>query len=208
MTLDTAATTSVPPRPAAFTVCVYCAASPAAQAVDIALAEQVGAAIAARGWHLVWGGQTCSMMGAVAAAVRRGGGHTTGIVPRPLIHKADHAADQLLVVDGLSTRKHMMFHRADAFLALTGGLGTCEELIDTWSALSLAGDRGRPLVVLDPYGHYAGLRAWLTELHAKGFIGDEAARMPVWATSVQAALDACGPAGRDPSPTARAVPAL
>ncbi|MEV0410509.1 TIGR00730 family Rossman fold protein [Streptomyces sp. NPDC050448] len=191
MTLDTAATDSMPPRPTAFTVCVYCAASPAAKAADIALAEEVGAGIAARGWGLVWGGQNCSMMGAMAAAVRDGGGHTTGIVPRPLVHKADHAADQLLVVDGLSTRKQLMFHRADAFLVLTGGLGTCEELFDTWSALSMAGARRRPLVVLDPYGHYAGLSAWLAELHINGFISDEAARTPVWATAVQMALDAC-----------------
>ncbi|NXY93606.1 TIGR00730 family Rossman fold protein [Streptomyces sp. BR123] len=191
MTLDAAATDSMPPRSTAFTVCVYCAASPAAKAADISLAEEVGAGIAARGWHVVWGGQKCSMMGAMAAAVRRGGGHTTGIVPRPLVHKADRAADRLVVVDGLSTRKQMMFHRADAFLVLTGGLGTCEELFDTWSALSMAGAHRRPLVVLDPYRHYAGLCAWLAELQAKGFISDEAARMPVWTTAVRAALDAC-----------------
>ena len=76
------------------------------------------------------------MMGAVAAAARAGGARTVGVIPQSMVERewADHASDELLVVDSMRERKAQMEARADAFLALPGGLGTCEELFEIWTS--------------------------------------------------------------------------
>ena len=139
-------------------VCVYCASAEGIEERHIALAAEVGRRIAKRGWSLVSGGGRRSMMGAVAAAARAGGAHTTGIIPRSMVELewADHASDELLVVDSMRERKAQMEARADAFLALPGGLGTCEELFEIWTSGYLR-LHTKPVVLLDPDGHWAGL---------------------------------------------------
>jgi hypothetical protein len=159
----------------------------------LALARAVGGAIAARGWELVSGGGRVSMMGAVARAARAGGARTTGVIPRSLVERewADHDADELLVVDTMRERKAQMEARADAFLALPGGIGTCEELFEVWTAGAL-GLHGKPVVVLDPDGHYAGLLDWVRGLHARGFLRAAGLRRLLVVADLDAALDACG----------------
>ena len=87
------------------------------------------------------------MMGAVARAARAGGAHTVGVIPEALLDMevGDRDADELLVVDDMRTRKGLMDDRADAFLALPGGLGTLEELVEVWVARSL-GLHAKPVV--------------------------------------------------------------
>ncbi|MGL4305254.1 MAG: TIGR00730 family Rossman fold protein, partial [Mycobacteriaceae bacterium] len=135
----------------------------------------VGEAIAARGWSLVSGGGNVSMMGAVAQAARAGGAHTVGVIPQALVHRevADTAADELIVTDTMRERKRVMEEHADAFLTLPGGIGTLEELFETWTAGSL-GMHNKPVILLDPIGHYAGLLTWLTSLQVKGFVTEQA----------------------------------
>ncbi|NMH93238.1 TIGR00730 family Rossman fold protein, partial [Pseudonocardia bannensis] len=122
------------------------------------------------------------------------GARTTGVIPRALVDRevADSLADRLLVTDTMRERKALMEAHADAFLALPGGIGTCEELFEVWTAGTL-GMHAKPVVVLDPDGHYAGLLAWLRELVERGFTGAAALERMVVVADVTAALDACAP---------------
>ncbi|MDT7617712.1 MAG: hypothetical protein QOF00_5159 [Pseudonocardiales bacterium] len=173
-------------------VCVYCASVEGIAPQYLALAAEVGGGIAARGWSLVSGGGKRSMMGAVAAAARAGGAHTTGVIPRSLVDLewADHDSDELLVVDTMRERKALMESRSDAFLTLPGGVGTCEELFEIWTSGYLR-LHAKPVVLLDPDGHYAGLLEWVRNLGDRGFVRPEAIERLVVATDVDAALDAC-----------------
>ncbi|WP_406603824.1 LOG family protein [Nocardia macrotermitis] len=153
-----------------FAVCVYCSAS-AGDAAQLRLATQVGTEIARRGWQLVSGGGNVSMMGAVAVAARAGGARTIGVIPKQLVHHevADVDADELIVTDTMRERKRIMEDRADAFLTLPGGIGTLEEFFETWTGGYL-GMHDKPVVVLDPLGHYQGLFTWLDQLRDSGFV--------------------------------------
>lgn len=170
-------------------VCVFCASGPVDDA-HVALAADVGAAIARRGWTLVSGGGRVSMMGAVARAARAGGAHTVGVIPDALWkHEvADTDADELVVVDGMRERKAAMDARSDAVLALAGGLGTLEELAEAWTGRTL-GMHGKPVVVLDPDGHYDGLFAWLEGLRGRGFVSARGLDAVTRVADVEAALD-------------------
>src|SRR5882757_7335296 len=175
-----------------FAVCVYCSSYDGVSPEHLALADAVGAGIAARGWTLVSGGGRASMMGAVALAARAGGARTVGVIPRSMVERewADHDSDELLITDTMRERKAMMDAHADAFVTLPGGLGTCEELFETWSARVL-GLHEKPVVLLDPDGNYAGLLSWIQGLVDARFARDEALALLVVTTTVDEALDAC-----------------
>jgi len=81
---------------------------------------------------------------------------------------ADHDSDELLITGSMRERKQLMEERSDAFLALPGGLGTCEELFEVWSA-GVLGLHGKPVVLLDPGGHWDGLLDWVAGLTDGGF---------------------------------------
>lgn len=157
-----------------FAVCVYCSAS-ITDHEQLRLAARVGTEIARRGWRLVSGGGHVSMMGAVATAARAGGATTIGVIPKHLVHRevADVDADELVVTDTMRQRKQVMEDRADAFLTLPGGIGTLEEFFETWTGGYLGVHR-KPMVVLDPGGHYQGLFAWVEQLYDRGFVSREA----------------------------------
>jgi hypothetical protein len=177
-----------------FAVCVYCASSDGVAAEHLALADAVGRAVAARGWTLVSGGGRRSMMGAVAQGARTGGARTVGVIPRSMVERewADHDSDELLITDTMRERKGLMDAHADAFLTLPGGLGTLEELFETWSARVLD-LHTKPVVLLDPDGHYTGLLAWMRGLVTGGFARPGALDRLVVTADVDAALDACVP---------------
>lgn len=174
-------------------VCVYCASRPVDQRY-VDLAGEVGAAIAKRGWSLVSGGGRVSMMGEVARAARSGGAHTVGVMPRDLVEfeVADNDADELLVVETMRERKGLMDARASAFLTLPGGIGTCEELFEVWTS-GYIGMHAKPVVVLDPDGHYDGLLTWLRGLVESGFASQYSLDRITVVSDVDAAVDACAP---------------
>ena len=124
----------------------------------------------ARGHSLVSGGGSVSSMGAVAQAVRAGGGHTIGVIPQALLDMevADTDADELLVTTTMRERKALMDDHSDAFITLPGGLGTLEELFEIWTARTL-GMHDKPLVVLDPTGVLAPVRELVEGLVASRF---------------------------------------
>jgi len=182
-------------------VCVFCSSSTRIAEHHVSLAEQVGRELGRRGHGLVSGGGNISCMGAVARGARECGARTVGVIPEALRARevADTDADELLVVATMRERKAEMDRRADAFLALPGGIGTLEELLEVWTARTL-GLHDRPVVVLDPEGVYEPLRALVEKLLADGFVHDHAAAALTWTTTVAEALDACEAGGRHERP--------
>lgn len=182
-----------PARAGEWAVCVYCASGPTHPPL-LALATRTGAAIADRGWTLVSGGGNVSAMGAVAAGARAHSGRTVGVIPKALVHRelADVDADELIVTDTMRDRKRIMEDRSDAFIALPGGIGTLEELFETWTAGYL-GMHDKPVVLLDPDGHYDGLRAWLHGLLDTGYVSQGALDRLLVVDSVEDAVAACAP---------------
>jgi uncharacterized protein (TIGR00730 family) len=189
-------------------VCVFCASSERIARTHVELAAEVGAEIARRGHSLVSGGGRVSSMGAVARAVRAGGGSTIGVIPEALVdlEVADHDADELVVTPDMRTRKGEMDRRCDAFLCLPGGLGTLEELLEIWVSHTL-GMHAKPVVVLDPDGVFAPLRAQVESLVDAGFVRPQASAAVRWATTAAEALDLVEAGLRAGAPPRAVVPA-
>lgn len=177
-------------------VCVYCASGPV-EASYLEFAAAVGTEIGRRGWHLVSGGGNLSMMGALAHAARASGAWTIGVIPKALVHRevADVDSDELIVTDTMRERKRVMEERADAFIALPGGIGTLEELFETWTAGYL-GMHDKPMVLLDPVGHYTPLLDWLVGLRGSGFVAQRALDALAVTADIRSALDLCAQRGR------------
>jgi uncharacterized protein (TIGR00730 family) len=175
-----------------YSVCVYCSASTVVPQQYLRLAAEVGTGIGRQSWQLVSGGENVAMMGAIARAARNAGARTVGVVPRALISRADIDAEELLVTETMRERKALMDARADAFLVLPGGIGTCEELFATWTARMVA-LHAKPFVLLDPDGHYIGLLDWIRDLHARGFVSAHALAAIARTSTVEEAVEACAP---------------
>ncbi|MDL9935668.1 TIGR00730 family Rossman fold protein [Gordonia sp. ABSL1-1] len=174
-------------------VCVYCASGPVEQRY-IDLAADLGTALARGGHVTVSGGGNISMMGALAVAARAAGGRTVGVIPRALMARevADLDADELVVTETMRQRKQIMDDRADAFITLPGGIGTLEELFETWTGGYL-GMHDKPVVLLDPFDFYAPLRGWLEDLSTRGFVSRRSLDRLLVVGSVDAALALIGP---------------
>jgi uncharacterized protein (TIGR00730 family) len=173
-----------------FSVCVFCSASNSVAPRYLRLAQEVGSALAVRGWTLVSGGEHVSMMGAVAAAARAGGAQTVGIISDSLLHRADRDSDRLIVARGFAARKQQMTEEADALMALPGGLGTCEEIFTAWTE-RVVGIHAKPIVLLDPDDHFGGLLGWLADARTRGFVSERSLAAVRHERTVADALDAC-----------------
>lgn len=155
-------------------VCVYCGSSPGRSDRYVKAAHELGAAIAGAGLRLVYGGGTKGLMGAVSESVLRAGGKVTGIIPRFLISKEATEVslkrlDELIVTEDMHQRKHTMFEKSDAFVALPGGIGTVEEIVEimTWGQL---GHHRKPIVFANIDGFWNPMLAMLDHMRAEGFI--------------------------------------
>ena len=171
-------------------IAVYCSSSMTIDQKYIDLSFDLGVAIAESGAELVSGGGKASSMGAIAKGARSKGGKTIGIIPQKLvdIEFADHDSDELVVVDSMRTRKGKIEDLADAFIALPGGLGTLEELIEIWVGRYL-GFHGKPIVILDPYGVYSKLHELVIDLEDKNFVKPGMRDLVLWATSIEEAME-------------------
>jgi uncharacterized protein (TIGR00730 family) len=158
-------------------ICVYCGSSPGANPIYVEAAKAFGARLAQNNVGLVYGGGGLGIMGAVARAVLAGGGHVTGIIPDFLLLKEGdfREVSEQHVVPDMHKRKMMMFERADAFVALPGGVGTLEEIVEvmTWAQL---GRHGKPIVFANINGFWNPLLQLLDHMRAQGFIRPD---MPV-----------------------------
>lgn len=167
-------------------IAVYCSSSPTIDSKFIDLAFQLGEAIADMGADLVSGGGHISSMGAISRGARSKGGKTIGIIPQKLvdIEFADYDSDELVVVDSMRTRKGKIEELADAFIALPGGLGTLEELIEIWVGRYL-GFHNKPIVILDPFGVYEKLHELVVELEKERFVKDGMRDLVLWSTNIE-----------------------
>lgn len=152
-------------------VCVYCGSAKGGDPAYLEAARILGEALAREKIRLVYGGGGIGMMGAVADAVQNNGGSVLGVIPEFLVAR-EHAKDgkrELVVVRDMHERKRMMFDKADAFVALPGGVGTLEELVEQLAWLQL--DRHRkPLLLANIKGFWNPLIALFKHLSAEGFV--------------------------------------
>jgi uncharacterized protein (TIGR00730 family) len=165
---------SRPPTGRDGAVCVYAGSSPGADAVFAEAAAALGRTIAERGLELVYGGGAVGLMGAVADAAMAAGGRVTGIIPRALEEKeiGHREVTELLVVETMHERKALMAQRSACFVALPGGIGTLEELVEalTWTQLGI---HRKPVGLLDVAGYWRPLLALLDHAVEQRFVRPE-----------------------------------
>jgi len=137
------------------------------------MATEVGEWIGAHQGQLVYGGGSQGLMGTVARSAKNAGAKVVGVIPHALAEKetANEGCDELFRVDNMHQRKFMMAERADAFLALPGGIGTFEELFEVWTWRQL-GYHDKPIGLLNVNGYYDGLLKFMQNTVQQGFVSD------------------------------------
>jgi uncharacterized protein (TIGR00730 family) len=152
-------------------LCVYCGSSPGTDPAFVAAARGFGKILAENGVRLVYGGGSIGLMGAVASAVIEHGGAATGIIPEFLTAKERprRLAQEHIVTRDMHERKRTMFDRADGFVALPGGIGTLEELVEqmTWAQL---GRHRKPILIANVNGFWDPLLSLLDHMRALGLV--------------------------------------
>jgi uncharacterized protein (TIGR00730 family) len=153
------------------TVCVYCGSGPGTNPRFVEAATALGKTLAENAVSLVYGGGSVGLMGAVAKSVRDHGGAVIGIIPEFLVSRENAVArgQELIVTPDMHERKRLMFERSDAFIALPGGVGTLEELVEqlTWQQL---GRHSKPVLLANIDGFWEPLLALLAHMRATEFI--------------------------------------
>ena len=153
------------------TVCVYCGSGPGTNPRFVEAAIAFGRILAESGIRLVYGGGSIGLMGAVANSVLDHGGTVTGIIPDFLTirENALKRVQEMIVTPDMHERKRLMFERSDAFVALPGGIGTLEELVEqlTWQQL---GRHSKPVLIANVEGFWEPLLSLLAHMRATQFI--------------------------------------
>ncbi|GAB4450182.1 MAG: TIGR00730 family Rossman fold protein [Chloroflexi bacterium OHK40] len=153
------------------TICLYCGSRNGRDPLYADAAAAFGAEVAARGWRLVYGGGNVGLMGVAARAALDAGGQVVGIIPRGLLEREQGLTDvsELIVTETLRERKGMMFERSDAFVALPGGFGTLEEVVETLTLRQLR-YHTKPIYFLNTGGYFSPLLDFFGHAVAAGFI--------------------------------------
>ena len=171
-------------------VCVFCGASSGRLPAYADAARAVGSALARRGVGLVYGGGRVGLMGAVADAALAAGGEVVGVIPQELVERelAHSGVTDLRVVGSLHERKALMAELADGFVALPGGFGTLDELLEqlTWSQLGL---HAKPVGLLDVEGYWRPLIELARHATEEGFVRESDLAAIAVATEPEALLD-------------------
>ncbi|NJL08199.1 MAG: TIGR00730 family Rossman fold protein [Methylacidiphilales bacterium] len=186
-------------KPGIDAVCVYCGSSAGSEPVFADTARTFGRLLAEHGIRLIYGGGSLGLMGTVARAVTDGGGRVTGIIPRFLVERefAFDSAEEMIVTDDMHERKRLMFERADAFVALPGGIGTLEELVEqlTWAQL---GRHRKPILIANVEGFWDPLLALLDHMRENTFIRPQWEVRPLVAAHVHDIIPMLRAAARPP----------
>ena len=171
-------------------VCVFCGSRLGKGDRYRDAAAELGRELAARRLELVYGGASVGTMGVIADNALAAGGHVYGVIPNGLVERelAHTTLTDLVVVDTLSERKRRMIDRADAFIALPGGLGTLDELFEVLTTATL-GLHTKPTGVLDVDGFYGPLMVALDRMVEDGFISPSARADLIVADRVDSLLD-------------------
>lgn len=171
-------------------ICVYCGSNAGRRPAYAAAARAVATAAARRGLGLVYGGGNVGLMGIAADAALAAGGEVIGVIPEQLadLELAHQGLTELHVVPSMHERKALMARLADAFVALPGGYGTFEELLEalTWTQLGL---HAKPCGLLNVEGYYDPLVAQLERATADGFLRTDHASILIADADVDALLD-------------------
>ena len=169
---------------------MFCGSRDGARPEYAAAAGALGRELCARGIELVYGGGSVGLMGVLADAVMGGGGRVIGVIPGPLASRefAHSGITQLRVVGSMHERKSVMAELANGFIALPGGLGTLEELLEmlTWAQLGI---HRKPVGVLNVAHYYDGLLRLLEEAVREGFVLPEHSALLRWAPAAAELLD-------------------
>lgn len=152
-------------------ICVFCGSNPGASLAHREAAAKLGTAIAQAGIRLIYGGGGRGLMGVVARAAISSGGYVIGIIPEFLTQREEalQEVDELIVTENMHDRKRLMFLNSDAFVALPGGMGTLEELLEqlSWSQL---GQHSKPIVLLNVEGFWEPLSNLIEHMREQRFI--------------------------------------
>lgn len=153
------------------TICIYCGSGTGHNPLFAQEATVLGRLMAEAGIGLVYGGGNVGLMGSVARAVVSHGGQVTGIIPHFLQKREGQPVDgqETILVDDMHTRKRLMYEYADAFVALPGGIGTLEELVEqlTWAQL---GQHQKPVLLLNTHQFWQPLLTLFGHMRETGFI--------------------------------------
>jgi uncharacterized protein (TIGR00730 family) len=155
-------------------ICVYCGSSPGSDPAFLRAARDLGELVAQRGHTIVYGGGNTGLMGAVADAAMAAGGRVVGVIPDHMVRKelAHNGLTKLHVVATMHERKALMAALADGFLALPGGVGTLEEIIEVFVWMQL-GLHAKPCAFLNVNGYYDPLVTFLTRMTDARFLRPE-----------------------------------
>lgn len=171
-------------------ICVFCASSLGEREEYRQAAEALGSVLARQNIRLIYGGAKVGLMGAVADAVLKGGGKVTGVLPHFLSGKeiAHTNLTELILVESMHERKMEMSQLADGFIALPGGYGTLEELLEiiTWGQLGL---HHKPVLVLNINGYYDHLIKLLDHMTSEGLLKERHRRMMLFTDKVEDAIN-------------------
>jgi uncharacterized protein (TIGR00730 family) len=176
--------------PGISSVTVYCGSANGVDPGYGALARKLGAAIAARGWRLVYGGGNVGLMGQVASAAHDAGGTVLGVMPNFLLAiEGTHPDVEHRFVETMHERKLIMLEEADAFIVLPGGIGTLEEAVETlsWAKLSL---HHKPMAFLSENNYWAPFFHLVDHMIEGGFLPDSFRHLMADTSTPEAALDA------------------
>jgi len=170
-------------------VAVFCGARPGTDPRHLAAAGALGAGLAGAGLKVVYGGGGIGIMGAVAEAAMAAGGEVHGVIPE-FLTRVERPMPQLTALEitsSMHTRKTRMFELSDAFISLSGGLGTMDETFEiiTWRQLGL---HDKPILLLDVAGWVAPFQALFDHLIGQGFVGEDSRRLYQVVPDVEGAL--------------------
>ncbi|MFC0283136.1 TIGR00730 family Rossman fold protein [Camelimonas abortus] len=187
--------------------CVFCGSGAGARPEYAAAARRLGELLAGHGVRLVYGGGSIGLMGETARAALRCGGEVTGVIPEFLLRRelALKEAQDLLVVPDMHARKRLMYERADAFIALPGGIGTLEELVEqmTWAQL---GAHNRPVLLVNTLGFWDPFLQLLEHMRREAFLRPGLDASCIVAATPEEALTLLLEAARNPGAPPQSSP--
>ncbi|MCH2075482.1 MAG: TIGR00730 family Rossman fold protein [Rhodobacteraceae bacterium] len=174
---------------APLSICVYCGSRPGADPAYVGAAQDLGSAIGAKGWRLVYGAGDVGLMGEVARTAQSAGAETFGVIPEHLVKMEVGKVDlsKYIVTENMHERKKVMFMNANAITVLPGGAGSLDEFFEvlTWAQLGL---HNKPIILLDIAGYWHPLLSLIDHIIDQGFASPSLKELFTTADSVDSAL--------------------